>query len=666
MKQLHRWQWPEILTFILVVGLLILLPILAIMQYRWLGQVSEGERQRMQTNLRTATLNFSRDFDNEINNILQTFLINPQKSSETIPFYATRYQEWLTKTAHPRLIKDLFIIDDCTNQQGQLLKLAPDHSQFVPIAWPAEFTKFQHYCQTRENKSANSEGVIEVVEVNPLANLPMLLIPENSHLPMSPMNFSSFISINSGSTPHSLKDKVEMDFSKNSRYLMVLLDLDYLRQVWLPGLTAHYLTNGDRLDYTVAVIDSRDKQQLIYCSDPQATTETFAHNDMAQELCSLRIALESSLDDTIPKDSSPRANAQYQTIYMTERIHKISKTPSQNGASKDKTTTINLIQSGAKSLPPKVMQIVSTGDQQASPWQLVVKHHAGSLDLAVNQLRQRNLMVSFGILILLALSMGMILLSARRAQQLAQQQMEFVAGVSHELRTPLAVICSAGENLADGIVREPAQLKRYGTLIKGEGQRLTDMVEQVMEFAGRQSQRRTYQLQPTPIREVVEQAISMCRSMITEHQAEVVAEIPPELPLVQVDALALQRALQNLINNAMKYGGDSPWLKISAQVSHNRKYIELAVADRGLGIAPTELPHIFEPFYRGAEVVASQIRGSGLGLSLVQQAMTACSGKVTVASQVGQGSTFTLHLPIAQRVTGTAIIANESLREGYE
>ena len=128
---------------------------------------------------------------------------------------------------------------------------------------------------------------------------------------------------------------------------------------------------------------------------------------------------------------------------------------------------------------------------------MVVKHRAGSLEAAVAATRRRNLAISFGILLLLGASVGFIVLSSRRAQRLATQQMEFVAGVSHELRTPLAVICSAAENLADGVIDNRDQIKRYGGLIRDEGRRLTGMVEQVLEFAGAQSGRKNYELRTT-------------------------------------------------------------------------------------------------------------------------------------------------------------------------
>ena len=128
----------------------------------------------------------------------------------------------------------------------------------------------------------------------------------------------------------------------------------------------------------------------------------------------------------------------------------------------------------------------------ASPkWRLLIKHPAGSLEAAVESVRRRNLLVSTSILGVLGASMMLMAASMRRSQRLARQQMEFVAAVSHELRTPLAVVRAAGDNLADGVMHDEAQVRKYGELVRSEGRRLTEMVEQILEFAGIHSGQRT-------------------------------------------------------------------------------------------------------------------------------------------------------------------------------
>src|SRR4029079_1190093 len=199
----------------------------------------------------------------------------------------------------------------------------------------------------------------------------------------------------------------------------------------------------------------------------------------------------------------------------------------------------------------------------ASPrWRLLVQHPSGSLEAAVNSARRRNLIISSSILSMLGASIGLLVLSTRRAQELARQQMEFVAAVSHELRTPLAVIRSAGENLADGVVRDDAQIRKYGDLVKNEGRRLTEMVEQILEFAGIQSGQRGFALRPVAIAPMLHDLVQSSRSLIEAAHIEVEYAIDERLPPVLGDEMALRRVFQNLLANAIKYGERGGWIGI--------------------------------------------------------------------------------------------------------
>lgn len=290
----------------------------------------------------------------------------------------------------------------------------------------------------------------------------------------------------------------------------------------------------------------------------------------------------------------------------------------------------------------------AANDEDGS-WQLLIKHRAGSLAAAVSSARHRNLAISFGILVLLGAGILMTAISMRRAERLARQQIDFVAGVTHELRTPLAVICSAGENLADGIVDTPEKVGQYGDVIYREGRRLTDMVEQVLEFAGAQSGHQRYEFRATDVSDFIDGAVAACQAQIQERDFQLEELIEPNLPPVHGNSAALRRAMQNLISNAIKYDGANRWARITAHTSAGERgnELEITIEDRGLGIEPADLSHIFEPFYRGREAVAAQIEGSGVGLSLVKQIVEAHGGTVTVKSTPGSGSSFTLHLPIA-------------------
>jgi signal transduction histidine kinase len=229
--------------------------------------------------------------------------------------------------------------------------------------------------------------------------------------------------------------------------------------------------------------------------------------------------------------------------------------------------------------------------------------------------------------------------------------MQFVAGVSHELRTPLAVICSAGDNLADGVVEETEQVRKYGALIRDEGRRLAGMVEQTLQFAAVESGRKRYDLQPVDVGNVIETTLAEAEPMIQAAGFAVEKTIEAKLPLAKADASALSQCIQNLITNALKYGLENRWMGVRAAAVTGARgpEVRITVEDKGAGIEPADLPHIFEPFYQGRAAGRAKSPGAGLGLSLAKDAMEAMGGSISVKGAPGEGSSFSLHLPALGR-----------------
>jgi signal transduction histidine kinase len=268
-----------------------------------------------------------------------------------------------------------------------------------------------------------------------------------------------------------------------------------------------------------------------------------------------------------------------------------------------------------------------------------------------NELRRRDLMISFGVLFLLVVSMAMLTITSYRAQKLAKLQMNFVTTVSHELRTPLTVISSAADNIAHGVVEGKQQLEQYGSVIGNQARHLSGLVEQILLFAAAGEGQQRYNSRVLRVPEIIEAALTNTASLIRSAQFTVEQDIAPGLPAVMGDLSALAQCLQNLITNALKYGGDGRWIGLRAALVENGSLggeIQISVSDRGMGIASSDLPHIFEPFYRSSQVAAAQIHGTGLGLPLAKSIADAMKGDLTVRSVAGRGSTFTLHLPVAE------------------
>ena len=234
--------------------------------------------------------------------------------------------------------------------------------------------------------------------------------------------------------------------------------------------------------------------------------------------------------------------------------------------------------------------------------------------------------------------------------QMARMQMDFAASVSHELRTPLAVLCSAVDNIADGVVSGKEQLARYGTVIRNQSRQINGLVNQVILFVSTQDNKGRYVLEPLTVSQVVEAAVTGTAELIQKAGFTLEQHVGAGLPKVLGDLPALSQCLQNMITNALKYGDQGRWIAIRASAEGGRDHpeIRISVQDRGKGIERAELHQIFEPFYRSKAAVSGQIHGTGLGLPIAKSLAEAMGGRISVSSEVGVGSTFTLHLPIAE------------------
>ncbi len=287
------------------------------------------------------------------------------------------------------------------------------------------------------------------------------------------------------------------------------------------------------------------------------------------------------------------------------------------------------------------------GPPQSGRWILETWYRPGSLEAIVSASRRRNLAVAV-VLNLLMLTTGIVLVrNTRRSRELAEAQMDFVASVSHELRTPLTVIRGAAHNLKRGVVHERVQIEQYSALIMQHAEQLTEMIEQLLELAGAKKNRGALTQNPVALEQVVKDAISAAGHDTQAAGCVVQFDGAPALPAVAGDASALRRVFQNLITNAAKHGGDGKWIGVTATVINRQTSpaVEVRVEDRGVGISEAEQAEIFKPFARGATAKAKQVRGSGLGLSLVREIVELHRGTVSVNSKPGRGATFIVRLP---------------------
>jgi signal transduction histidine kinase len=245
------------------------------------------------------------------------------------------------------------------------------------------------------------------------------------------------------------------------------------------------------------------------------------------------------------------------------------------------------------------------------------------------------------------LMLGGIFLSYRnisREMNLARLKSDFVANVSHELRTPLALIRLYAETLELGRITSKEKYQEYFRIIREESERLSALINNILDFSRIEAGRKEYEFKETDLSELVRSTLDTYRFQIEQNGFDFQENIAKDIPPVNVDREAIARSLLNLVNNALKYSKDRKYIGVNLYRANGS--VKLEVQDHGIGIAENEQEKIFEKFYRCGDPLVHNVKGSGLGLSLVRHIARAHGGDVKVESAPEQGSKFIIALPI--------------------
>jgi two-component system phosphate regulon sensor histidine kinase PhoR len=258
------------------------------------------------------------------------------------------------------------------------------------------------------------------------------------------------------------------------------------------------------------------------------------------------------------------------------------------------------------------------------------------------------LMIAFiavvGLVIVVATLVG--LMYAARQLELARLKSSFVSNVTHELKTPIALIRLAAETLEMHRFTTAEEGDSFLRSILRETVRLQQLVDNILDFARLEAGQATPHLETVDLLAVVRETVEVFRPRLEHQGFRLDLDLPGSLPLVRGDALMLQHCLLNLLDNALKYSRAQREVKVSAEARDGA--VAVSVADRGIGIAPADQKRVFEKFVRVETGLVHDVKGAGLGLSLVVQIMRAHGGRVELESRPGEGSTFTLVLPRAE------------------
>jgi signal transduction histidine kinase len=571
-----------LLSWLFVGALAILSLVLVVLQYHWTGDISRAERDRLHSTLEASLRRLSQEFNVELTAACLALL--PDRpglgEADSASEYAERYSQWLEGTHHTTLFRRVGLL---RLEHGDLAlrMFTPESGSFDEAPWPQAWDNIRREVAARVMQGPGRGPALwrAIEDSQNLIVIPHLLLRE---------------------------DRRRRGPPRELEWLIVEVNVDYVRTAILPQLLQRHLGTPGSLDYQAAIVMADDPSVLLY-ETPDSDLRTLAQADASVRLFDVRM------------DLALRRTAGFRGIPPLDR-----------GPG---------FRAGRRPSPPGEMPA------ERGRWLLLVRHRAGSLDAVVAKARARNLAVSTGVVLLILAAAVALVRFSRRAQQLADLQMEFVAGVSHELRTPLTVMRTAGHNLQGRVSGDPPRVQEYGALIEDEAEKLSGIVERVLRFANINAGRAIERKQPVLVESVLEEALEAERRLVSQAGCRVEKRVEDGLAPVMGDATALKHAFQNLIANAAKYGKEGGWIGVFASMREMPEPgIEIRIADHGPGIPPEEVTQIFDPFFRGKKAVAGQVHGTGLGLSLARRIIEAHDGTISVRSN-SEGAEFVITLP---------------------
>ncbi len=298
---------------------------------------------------------------------------------------------------------------------------------------------------------------------------------------------------------------------------------------------------------------------------------------------------------------------------------------------------------------PPLLSYSCNFEEGFPPW--MVKIYQSSPSEAERQFGiRRNIYVLSVVVVIIAILFGgvMAIRGTAKELRLAKLKSEFVSTVSHEFRTPLTSIRYLAELLQRGRVKEESKKQQYYESITHESERLSRLIENILDFSKIEAGMKEYEFAETNVTEMCQDVVSRFQEQIAPQDFTVEDEISKELPKIFADKEALGRALYNLLDNAVKYSGESRKIKFRAWTDPSKIYLK--VEDKGIGIGKEDQDRVFEKFYRSGDVQDSSIKGSGIGLTLVSHIAKAHCGEVIIESGLGEGTEVTIILPIDRKV----------------
>ena len=601
-----------------LIGIAMLLLALALLQYRWNEQIRQAAEVRVGANLESVMMKWHLDLYGELSTICVALQVGPDSGAhDRWNDYLQRYQKWRKAGStsdeniysNPDVVSDIYIWETTRGESARLLRLNAEAGRIEPVAKSAELSGLLTHLR---NKSTNLAVALRVWDRDESGQVQSRGESQSSAASRLRSNAITGWQFDE-SIPAIVHPIVRNGTAVASEsalvdWFVIVLNRSTIERRIFPELAMRYFGPGQEFEYKVAVVSVGASSRLLYSSD-----RDFGINDVGNA--------DSVMDIFGPPPESTE-NSFWQSVKNKESLRG-EEWHSFSG--------------------PVWFPIIQQSSQAAS-WVLFLQHRTVPLETSINRVWRGNLILGGAILLLLTVSMFLVIIATQRERALARMQMDFVASISHELRTPLAAILSAGQNISDGFASD---LRRYGSIVINQSRQLIDLVDQILLFSAMKDGKKEFVIEPVEIEGILKALQKTTLPILEQHGFTVDIQRAEGTPPVLGDFQGILRCVQNLLDNAAKYSGDSRWIGVRLTVSdgaNGTSEVAISIADHGIGVNPEELEHICDPFYRAPGAVAAQIRGSGLGLSVVRHIMKAIGGRLSVASEKGRGSIFTLYL----------------------
>jgi hypothetical protein len=472
------------------------LTLFAGLQYNWLSQASEAARERLHKRVEEDTKRTAADFNREIQGAYFNFQTDPTilKAGDTSELQE-RYSYWVKNTEFPDLIRGIYFVE--TGAKDVIRRFDPKSGALSIESLTTETTGIVQYILSEKHPAYFLESRYALL---------VPLFPDER----------KFDKIMIRRTASESSGAVEMPAPEG--YAVVLLDRDVIREKLLPTISARHIPPSE---FNITTVDREGG--AIY-----QTAEVTGEPDAKATLFDLN---PDKLIFFSKREGIPRKEGTTAVVNHTIESRTLNAEKSATSSNSGQTFTIQMREGEGL----RRSAVLNGPSDEGGPWTLQVQHSAGSVDRFVDSERNRSIAIGLGVYLALVAGILAIVISAQRSWNFAQRQIDFVSSVSHEFRTPLAVIYSASENLADGVAKDREQVARYGDLIKGEGKKLSAMVEQILEFAGARSGKRRYNFGPANVAEIVRNSLSDAKQSLVDGKFEVETSIPEELCVQRAD-----------------------------------------------------------------------------------------------------------------------------------